>query len=180
MCYGNKMILGLDISTTTIGIVVLDGEEWVASYPIRLEKYKTLYDKVSIVQQTLISIKQTHPIKDIYIESALKKFRGGMSSASVISLLQRWNGMVSLLLYQVFGIIPIEVPVISARKMLGIKVPKGQKPKPIVMEKIKYLSPEFDKSLSYTKLGNITQYEYDNADAFVIALAGKMGCVEKK
>lgn len=174
------MILGLDISTTTIGIVVIDGEKWVASYPIRLEKYKTLYDKVSIVQQILTNIKQTHSIENIYIESALKKFRGGMSSASVISLLQRWNGFSSLLLYQVFGIIPIEVSVISARKILGIKVPKGQKPKPIVMERIKSLSPEFNKNLSYTKLGNIAQYEYDNADAFVIALAGNKGCRETK
>ena len=58
----------------------------------------------------------------------------------------------------------------AARKLAGIKVPRGQKAKQVVLEHLLNTEPAF--TIEYTKHGNPKPESYDRADAIVIAQAG--------
>ena len=58
----------------------------------------------------------------------------------------------------------------SARKMCGIKIPRGVKAKEVVLKFILTSEPSFD--IVYTKHGNPKPGTYDKADAIVVARAG--------
>ena len=97
-------------------------------------------------------------------------FRAGFSSAKTLTLLSKFNGVVSWLCYDVFGIPPEYDSASSARKQAGIKVPRGQKAKQVVLEHLLNNEPAF--KIEYTKHGNPKPESYDLADAIVIAKAG--------
>ena len=58
----------------------------------------------------------------------------------------------------------------SARKHAGIKVPRGQKAKTVVLQHLLDNEPAF--KIEYTKHGNPKPDSYDKADAIVVAKAG--------
>tara|TARA_Y100000593_G_scaffold93389_1_gene188091 strand:+ start:209 stop:832 length:624 start_codon:yes stop_codon:yes gene_type:complete len=114
----------------------------------------------------------------IYIEQSLQSFRSGFSSAKTLSTLSRFNGIVSWMCYENFGIKPEYIAATSARKSCGIKVPKGVKAKQVV---IKYVVDNVpDVSIEYTKHGNPKPQCYDMADSWVIARAGWLECQKMK
>ena len=96
---------------------------------------------------------------------------GGKSSAKTLSLLTRFNGIVSWLIYEIFEIEPKFLAATSARKLAGIKVPRGKKAKQVVLEHLLQTEPAF--KIEYTKQGNPKPESYDRADAIVIAKAGQ-------
>jgi hypothetical protein len=57
----------------------------------------------------------------------------GRSSSHTISTLTKFNGIVSWLCYEEFGIKPEYIPAISARKKCGITIKKGEKAKEQVL-----------------------------------------------
>ena len=58
----------------------------------------------------------------------------------------------------------------QARRTCGIKVPRGKKAKPVVLEHIIKTEEKF--VVEYTRYGNPKPESYDRADAIVIAKAG--------
>ena len=96
-------------------------------------------------------------------------FRRGGSTAKTMSVLQRFNGIVSWLCYKILKLEPRYITPISARSRCGIKVPRGKKAKEVVMEHF-VETKEFP--IEYTRYGNVQKYCYDIADAIVIAKAG--------
>ena len=128
------MILGLDISTSITGYTVLDYEgNILACNHIDLRKEKNFFKKIQIVNSRLEDIVETWEIEKVYIEQSLQSFRSGFSSAQTLSLLSKINGIVSWLCYNMFEGEPHYIAATSARKAVGIKVPRGQKAKTIVM-----------------------------------------------
>ncbi len=111
-----------------------------------------------------------HPIDHIYIEQPLHMFMKGKSSAKTLSALMTFNGIVSWLIYELFEIEPEYISASSARKHAGIRVPRGQKAKEVVLKHILEQEPAFH--IEYTKHGNPVAGSYDKADAIVIAKAG--------
>jgi hypothetical protein len=111
-----------------------------------------------------------YPLEHIYIEQSLHMFMGGKSSAKTLSILTRFNGIVSWLLYELFEIKPQFIAATSARKQAGIKVPRGQKAKKVVLQHLLDNEPAF--KVEYTKHGNPKPESYDRADAIIIAKAG--------
>ena len=95
---------------------------------------------------------------------------GGKSSAKTLSTLTRFNGIVSWLAFELFEIRPEFIGASSARKQAGIKVPRGQKAKQVVLQHLLDNEPAF--KIQYTKHGNPKPDSYDKADAIVIAKAG--------
>ena len=165
------MILGLDISTSITGYTVLDYDgNIVVCDHIDLRKEKNFFKKARIVQLYLDLITDTHEIEDVYIEQSLQSFRSGFSSAQTLSLLSKINGIVSWLCYNVFGKDPKYLAATSARKLCGIKVPKGAKAKAVVLQFVLDNVPEFD--VEYTRHGNPKAGYNDRADSYVIARAG--------
>jgi Holliday junction resolvasome RuvABC endonuclease subunit len=165
------MILGLDISTSITGYTVLDDDgNVVACDHIDLRKEKNFFNKIQIVNARLEDISVDHSIDRVYIEQSLQSFRSGFSSAQTLSLLSKINGIVSWLCYNLFCSEPRYLAATSARKLCGIKVPRGQKAKAVSLQFVVDNVPEFE--VQYTRHGNPKAGYADRSDSYVIARAG--------
>jgi len=163
------MILGLDVSTSIVGVCILENDKIVYADYIDLRKVGSFFEKARKVETTLKEVKEKYDVKHVFIEQALMFFRRGGSTAKTMSVLQRFNGIVSWQSYQIFGDDPQYITPISARSKCGIKVARGKKAKAVVMEHF-IKSQEFE--IIYTRHGNVQKYCYDIADAIVVARAG--------
>jgi len=176
--------IGLDISTSIIGICFLDNNyNLINLQAINLKKIKCIFEKSLIVKNELNNIKSNYNILDnveISIEEAFQSFSKGFSSAKTLSQLNRFNGIVSYLTYEVFNKIPEYINVNSARKSLGIKLDRksSKNTKEQVFEWVKkeitFNWPE--KTLkSGPNKGLVKNDEscYDMSDAYVICRALK-------
>jgi len=176
--------IGLDISTSIIGICFLDNNyNLINLQAINLKKIKCIFEKSLIVKNELNNIKSNYNILEdveISIEEAFQSFSKGFSSAKTLSQLNRFNGIVSYLTYEVFNKIPEYINVNSARKSLGIKLDRksSKNTKEQVFEWVKkeitFNWPE--KTLkSGPNKGLVKNDEscYDMSDAYVICRALK-------
>tara|TARA_R100000315_G_C5136862_1_gene78255 strand:- start:48 stop:563 length:516 start_codon:yes stop_codon:yes gene_type:complete len=164
------MILGLDISTSITGICVLDKEKnIVLSDFVVLKKGKDIFEKGEIIKKYLLNIKEEYDIEDIIIEKSLQTFRSGFSSAKTLSLLASFNGLTSWFCYDIFKKKPEYVSATSARKIVGIKVPKGKKGKEVVYDWVVNQNNMIDEVL--TRTGKPKPHMYDQCDAIVVALS---------
>ena len=167
------MILGLDISTSITGATILNSSGVVVyNEAWDLRKYKTFFEKAEYVEEKLRQL--DFDIEKTYIEQSLQSFRSGFSSAKTLSTLARFNGVVSWMEYRILQTEPEYIAATSARKRVGITVPRGMKAKECVMEYVIDNIPAV--SITYTKHGNIKPACYDKADSWVIARAGYNEC----
>ena len=166
------MILGLDISTSTTGVSIVDrNNELIYCEAWRTDKPRlSVYDKFDLIKDKICYLKSQFPIEKIYVEEPLNMFAAGRSSAQVISKIQRFNGVVCWILREVFELEPEYINASTARKLCGIKIRRGQKAKEIVLEHV--LKNEKTFKAEYTKKGNPVKGIYDKADSLVIAKAG--------
>jgi hypothetical protein len=171
------MILGLDISTSITGVTVLSEDGSIEyNFAIDTRKYKNFFDKIEVVKDKLEKL--IIDPEAIYIEQSLQSFRSGFSSAKTLSTLARFNGVVSWICYEIWGLEPQYVAATSARKQCGIRVPRGQKAKEVVLKYIIDSVP--DVLIEYTKHGNPKPQCYDKADSWVVAKAGWLQCQKLK
>jgi len=168
------MFLGLDISTSITGATVLSEEGeilYCEAWDMRNKNhFPDLYNKASFIKGCLLDLSIYFHIKYIFIEQSLQAFRPGLSSAKTLLTLAKFNGIISYICHSDMGIIPEHVGASSARRICGIKVPRGQKAKEVVLKNILDNTPNF--SIQYTKHGNPKPGSYDRADSLVIAKAG--------
>ena len=178
------MILGIDISTSITGFAVVGDGQLLHYSAIDLRKHKGVFKKANVLKEYIEDFfenyqldqdgggwgESKHPIDHIYIEQPLHMFMKGKSSAKTLSALMTFNGIVSWLIYELFEIEPEYISASSARKQAGIRVPRGQKAKEVVLKHIIEEEPAFH--VEYTKHGNPVAGSYDKADAIVIAKAG--------
>ena len=181
------MILGVDVSTSITGFAVVADGVLVYYDSIDLRKHKNIFAKTIAIKEKILDLYEMYqlnnddsssagggdshfPIEHIYVEQPFTFFNSGGSSAKTMAALQRFNGIVSWLLYEVFEIEPKFIGATSARKTVGIKVPRGQKAKQVVLQHLLDTEPAF--KIEYTKHGNPKPESYDRADAIVIAKAG--------
>tara|TARA_Y100000310_G_scaffold120829_1_gene119597 strand:- start:1222 stop:1755 length:534 start_codon:yes stop_codon:yes gene_type:complete len=165
------MILGLDISTSITGYTVLDNKgNIIVCDHIDLRKEKNFFLKAAQIEGTLNVIRKSYFIEKVYVEQSLQSFRSGFSSAQTLSLLSKINGIVSWICYNIFGDEPRYLAATSARKLCGIKVPKGQKAKAVSLQFVVDNVPGFE--IEYTRHGNPKAGYADRSDSYVIAKAG--------
>jgi Holliday junction resolvasome RuvABC endonuclease subunit len=165
------VILGLDISTSITGYTVLDYEgNILACDHIDLRKEKDFFKKIQIVKSRLEVINDEYDIEQVYVEQSLQSFRSGFSSAQTLSLLSKINGIISWLCYNMFYGEPKYLAATSARKLCGIRVPKGQKAKAVSLQFVVDNVPGFE--VEYTRHGNPKAGYADRSDSYVIAKAG--------
>ena len=180
------MILGIDVSTSITGFAVVDNEgKIVLSEACDLRKYKDFFSKCVAIREHILDICDKHcailngkGIEHIYIEQPFTFFNSGGSSGKTMAVLQRFNGVVSWMIYECFEIQPHYLGATQARKLVGIKVPRGQKAKLVVMEHLLSTDPCF--KIKRTHKGNPKPQEFDRADALVIARAGLKDIWNKK
>jgi len=173
------MILGLDISTSITGFSVLDdsGDVLVCDY-INLKKLNGVFEKARMVEQELQKLFLQHKINQVWIEESLQMFSSGMSSAKTLATLTKFNGIVSWIAWEKFEITPEYIAAVSARKEIGLTVPKGKRGKDVVMEHM--LDKESWFVVEYGRTGKIKPHFYDMADSFVVAKAGFLRCTKQK
>ena len=181
------MILGVDVSTSITGFAVVADGQLVYYDSIDLRKHKNVFDKTIAIKEKILDLYEMYqlnnddtssagwgdseyPVQHIYVEQPFTFFNSGGSSGKTMAALQRFNGIVSWLLFEVFEIRPEYIGATSARKQVGIKVPRGQKAKQVVLEHLLDTEPAF--KVEYTRHGNPKPESYDRADAIVIAKAG--------
>ena len=165
------MILGIDVSTSITGYTLLDRNgNIVKCGHIDMRKEKSFFDKAFKVEEVLSSITGYADIEAVYIEQPFVFFKSGGSSAATMAILQRFNGVVSWICFNLFSMEPKYLKAQEARKLCGISVPRGQKAKKVVMDFIIDNVPDFD--VEYTRQGNPRPGYADRADSYVVAKAG--------
>ena len=173
------MILGLDVSTSITGATVINKKgEVVMCEAWDTRKFKNTFAKASFIRGRLVDVRIDFPITHIVIEQSLQMFRPGFSSAKTLTLLSKFNGIVSWLCYNTFGIEPDYVSASTARKSCGIKVERGKKAKEVVL---KFVLDNVDGfEVQYTRSNNPKPGSYDRADSYVVAHAGYLECQKQK
>lgn len=175
--------LGLDISTSVVGICVLDSKtgQLIKLTHKKLVKFEDEYEKADNFLSDWID--PSWKVRRIYIEEAAKKFTPGFSSADTIMTLGRFNGILSYMVYQLFGVKPIMVNVRSARSKLNIKIDykdKTSSTKDKVLLTVRTLNPSFPWIIREAKTGQFKgQMIYDKvnedlSDAWVICRGGQL------
>jgi Holliday junction resolvasome RuvABC endonuclease subunit len=171
------MILGLDISTTIVGVSVIDSDgNLILSDHWDISKINTLFEKAEVIGSNLWQVKNDYAISSVFIETALKKFFPGKSRADTIIKLAKFNGVVSWLSFETFGFEPTFINVNTARTLYGLSFPRGTKGpqrKKMVIEAVK----EKEKTAFTFEMArggkNYKKGTDDRADAIVIARAGE-------
>ena len=178
--------IGLDISTSIIGMSLFLGNKLVKLMHVDLTKTKCMFDKASkfeeeFKQKILTDIEgKDLNIRHIYIEDTLQSFSRGLSSARTLMQLSRFNGIVSNISFRITRIKPVFINVNTARKLLGIKIDKNsdKDKKEQVMDWVGADLGGYDwptKIISRGPNKGHVKYEkfcYDIADAYVICKAG--------
>ena len=178
------MILGVDVSTSITGLAIVADGSIVYYDSVDLRKYKNVFEKGCVLKEKIVDLYEAYqfsneefflgnskyPIEHIYIEQPFTFFNSGGSSAKTMAALQKFNGIVSWFLYEIFEMQPNYVLAQSARKTVGIKVPRGEKAKAVVLKYLLDTEPAFN--VEYTKQGNPKPESYDRADAIIVAKAG--------
>lgn len=192
----NDLTVGLDVSTSVVGIAVLDASGVLVELAaVDLRKLSGLWEKTDAVERGLVMLKTRlrargdDSVMRVFVEQNLGGFRLGFTSAATIQGLSRFNGMTCLLARQVFGIDPVHVDFREARRALGIQVAPEKKCGVDVKQQIwqqvstRVTWPWPTKTLkSGPRKGQTEPDEtrYDMADAWVVARAGQQGITVTK
>tara|TARA_B100000963_G_scaffold348836_1_gene357021 strand:- start:630 stop:1133 length:504 start_codon:yes stop_codon:yes gene_type:complete len=165
------MILGLDVSSSKIGYSIIDQDKKLLM--CEFKKFKTstsLETRALEFHSTLLDLSKKFQISKVMIEAPFVAFGGGRSSAQTVATLQRFNGMISLLVPIVFDMESEMITPAAARKKQGIKVPRGENTKKIIIEWVSQTYPN-DFIVELTRHGNPRPGTDDMADSVLVALA---------
>ena len=179
--------IGLDISTSIIGMSLFLDNKLIKLMHVDLTKTKCMFDKASKFEEEFkqkvlndITSDETIDVKYIYIEDTLQSFSRGLSSARTLMQLSRFNGIVSNIAFRITRIKPVFINVNTARKTLGIKIDKNSSidKKEQVMAWVGLDLGGYDWPTKIISRGpnkgrvKYEKYCYDIADAYVICKAG--------
>ena len=179
--------IGLDISTSIIGICFLDKlGNLINLESINLKKISCIFSKSNKIREQFTIYKNKYFYEEeikISIEESFQTFRKGFSSARTLAQLNRINGIVSFIASETYSTVPEFINVNSARKNLDIKIDKklSKNTKEQVFEWVKndfvLNSYEFDWPEKVLKSGpnkgrvKFDESCYDMSDAYVICKA---------
>jgi len=171
--------LGLDISTTCVGVCLVDGSKNVLHLnAIKIPAELSMFDKADFVLKELNSVVGSHKLGRVIVEGHAKAFSKGFTSADTLFTLAKFNGLVSYLCWKQFGVVVTDVNVSSARKAVGFKNTKADK-RPVkekVFEFVTATHPDLPWKKYVPKAGKNKGVEVytpemrDAADAWVIVM----------
>jgi len=173
------MILALDVSTTTIGVAIIDNKKVIEIEAIELKKTKDLLDKIVFVEDWFntspLLKKYKKKIKEVRIEQFLQNFRRGFSSAATITKLAGFNTAIQYLVYVKLSLRPNMVSSNTARSSIGINLDKSRDTKEQICEFVHEHHIKLPRKILKVgkNKGKETWADYANdiADAVVIGLS---------
>lgn len=180
-------ILGLDISTKTIGVSLFNnrGELLKLTHispkvkPLPINKTEELIKKADIVSYFLSDYVSLN-IKHILIEEPLLR----SNNVNTVATLLRFNGMVTKICYDKMGVTPEYISTYQARKnafpelyapnesgklVLFGGFPKDTDKKKVIWEKVSEREPQIE--WIYDKRGELRKENFDMSDSYVVALS---------
>lgn len=118
-----RVVLGLDVSTKTIGIslAVVDDEGEIKpvevthlklSIPTKYKDAEALFMKNSLFREKAEELQSKYVVDSVVIEEPLVSSNNSIT----VSTLLKFNGIVSWTVYEVFGVIPEYISSYDARK----------------------------------------------------------------
>ena len=179
------LVLGLDVSTSVTGLCLLDpaisdksGIEIIDR--IEFKGGSDLWDKADKTHERLKVLKDLYKNAkwQVALEEPLLGFQKGMSSATTITTLMRFNGIVSYISKIIFDVKPNHISAASARKLCGIKMQRTSLAGMSGKEQVfKYMSENDLNHIDWPKKknGNPVDWSRDATDAYVIAKAHSLG-----
>ena len=171
------MILGLDISTTIVGVALIDANgNLIVSEHWDITKQDTLFEKAEMIGSLLWALKSEHNVDHVFIETALKKFIPGRSRADTLIKLAKFNGIVSWLSFDTFNQTPTFINVNTARTLYGLSFPRGTKGPQRKKMVVEAVNDKETSAFRYEMARGGKNYKKgtdDRADAVVIARAGE-------
>ena len=195
-----SMILGLDVSTSCIGVCVVDSmiepdqkdSHIMLLDRIEFPKCETLWEKADVTGVYLSALKiganrnrdyvkfnserKFSDIDRIIVEEPLMGFRTGMSSAQTITQLMRFNGITSYIARNIFEIEPEYISSSHARKLCGIKLQKTAAGGPQKEQVFTHMQANDLSCITWPlkKSGKMVEWSRDACDAYVIARAASV------
>jgi hypothetical protein len=184
------IVMGLDISTSCTGLTLLkhtkdfDPKQHIIHQEAIVFKTKdmTFWNKVDQFQKQIQAIYDKFgQIETFGVESPLKRFASGASSASTVCLLQRFNGIVSYITRELYKVDPIYIGVTDARKSCGIKTQQTKKAgMNAKMQTARWMMEHDLQHINYPlKRGceedivrtiyNVKSFVFDEIDSYVVA-----------
>jgi hypothetical protein len=174
------MTLGLDISTTVVGIALFNNENKICNLEyIKFKTKTTLFERLDDFVQHIEKLSKAigleegeNKIQNISIEEPLKKFKGKFSNSDTIQKLTMMNAMISSYLYLKFKIEPRYYNVNTARKsaLPDLVIPQSSPNKKyLIWEKIVEREPQINWKYSKTT-HKLMQENFDMSDAYVVGL----------
>lgn len=118
----NNIVLGLDVSTTTIGVCLLqdDGSEYGKLIELthvspkvskKKDKTEALFEKAEIFREFIKKYKSLN-VSKIVIEAPLLR----SNNVDTVSVLLRFNGMISMTCFEELGVVPDYISSYEARE----------------------------------------------------------------
>ena len=119
---GRKILMGLDISTQTIGVTLLldDGSDYgkiielthiSPKVPSKIKGIEQLFLKKQIFEKFILKFKDLG-IDEVIIEEPLLR----SNNINTCGTLLRFNGMISDCIYNILGVVPVYISSYDARK----------------------------------------------------------------
>ena len=138
---------------------------------IKLKSSQSLEERADIFKNTMQIIKEHSEVDYVFIEQPFMAFSGGKTTAATMAKLQRFNGMCSYVVHDLFCRTPNLLQANKARGLVGLKIKMGDNTK---LKVIEWVSQKYQQKfiVEYTRHGNPKPGTDDKADAIVIANAG--------
>ena len=172
--------LGLDISTSIVGLSFFVDNKFDSIEYVDLRKIKCIFKKAEAFEKKFKDLNKKFKFDRVYIEDTLQSFARGLSSAKTLMQLSRFNGIVSNIVFRVTNIVPDYINVNTARKQLNIKIDKNSD-KDKKLQVLEWVDKDIGnynwptRVISRGKNKGRVKYEdfcYDMADAYVICKSG--------
>jgi RNase H-fold protein (predicted Holliday junction resolvase) len=164
------MILGLDISTSTVGFAFTENKKIIDMNFINIKSYDIYKEKAFHVIKCLNDNIYISKVKKVYVEDNLSGFMSGKTSQQTIIKLAKFNAILCFLLEDRFKVSVISINPLTARKQVfGKARVKGVKAKDFVKRQIEelYDTSEWCKE---TSRGNWDPRNFDMYDGLVMSL----------
>lgn len=173
-------IMGLDISTSVIGVTILDENFNIDLMThISFKSSMDFYQKADHALEELWDIFEKHRAMDkIYVEEPVLSYSPGKSSAQTIMTLAKFNYIISYEVRLHQNRDPIHITVGEARKTCGVKTLQRKKANGLSHKEQTFKimtdpgGPLHGMLFPMTKNGTYKNYVADEVDSYVIARAG--------
>lgn len=171
------LVFGWDVSTAVVGCCLMDSEDLSV---LRMERFilkGTHYDRYEQITSIVAEVHgrwiEDAPLGSFvhYVEAPLANFTHGRTNKDTLMKLAAVNAVVSWKLVQWSR--PdclVHIPPVTAKRICGLKVPKGGDKKSAAMDFVASVCPDF--KVTRTKKGNPVRGTDDMADAYLLARSG--------